>query len=448
MGDVRGSTDEVTVIGAGPSGLGAAFRLQQAGYRVRLLEVADKVGGRFTTLHRDGFIMDQGAQVIPSKHLRLLSIIEEAGMSDELVPGGTMLAFAREDGLNYLDTDHLLRDGLRLGQVSGRAKLALTKLAVDVIRAHRALSFEDLEAVAALDTESAGNYARRRLGTECYEYVIDAAMRGMLATPSDTISKVDLFYGLSKFIGVSFLALRNGNGSYGDTLARRFDVELGAMVHEVTDRGDRAAIRWTDASGMEHDEEAAGCVLAVPAPAAAAMHAGLDDWRRAFLGRVSYTTSVSVSAALSRPPRDVPASLIFLPRRVHDGLIGMVLDHNKAPGRAPAGKGLVSGYAITDWARELIDEDDQTISKHMLAAYDAILPGVSDDVEFTVVGRWRPTAMFGHPGYYREYRRFDELAALDGRVQLAGDYFMTSNVDTATRNGEVAARRLLRALGR
>jgi len=441
------SGEPVVVVGGGPSGLAAAFRLQEAGHPVRLLEAGPKVGGRFTTLERDGFIMDQGAQVIPSAHKRLLAIIDAAGMSDQLVAGGSVLAFAREHGLNYIDTDHLLRDGLRFRQVSGRAKLRLLRLAVDVARSNRTLSFDDLTKVAKIDTESAGSYARDKLGAENYEYIIDAAMRGMLATPADTISKVDLFYGLSKFIGVRFMALRGGNGSYSETLAKRFDIELGAQVTEVAEHGDHVSVTWTDATGQSHTDNALGCVLAVPAPVAANLHPGMDQWRRQFLTQVKYTTSVSLTAALSTPP-SVPASLIFVPRRVHSGLIGMVLDHNKAPGRAPAGKGLISGYAIDDWGKELIEEDDDVIEREMLAAYDSILPGVGNTVEFTVVGRWRPTAMYGYPGYYRDFQRFADLARQDRLVQLAGDYAMTSNVDTATRGGETAARRLINLAAR
>jgi oxygen-dependent protoporphyrinogen oxidase len=247
---------------------------------------------------------------------------------------------------------------------------------------------------------------------------------------------------------VKFVALRHGNGSYGDELARRFDVELGARVHEVTEHDDHVVATWTDREGRERIEQAAGCVLAVPSTSAARMHPGLDSWRTDFLDHVHYTISVSLTAALARPPKDVPASLIFIPRAVHSGLIGLVLDHNKAQGRVPAGKGLVSGYAEVDWARELIDEDDGVVEKRMLDAYDQVLPGLSGEVEFTIVRRWQPTAMYAYPGYYREYERFYALSRSDRRIQLAGDYFMTSNLDTATRGGETAARRLAATLRR
>ena len=38
-------TPEIAVVGAGPAGIAAAFRLQQAGYRVRVFEAESRVGG-------------------------------------------------------------------------------------------------------------------------------------------------------------------------------------------------------------------------------------------------------------------------------------------------------------------------------------------------------------------------------------------------------------------
>ena len=43
------TTRRIVVIGAGIAGLAAAFRLQQAGANVLVLEAADRPGGRMTT---------------------------------------------------------------------------------------------------------------------------------------------------------------------------------------------------------------------------------------------------------------------------------------------------------------------------------------------------------------------------------------------------------------
>lgn len=54
----------VVVIGAGISGLIAAYELERAGIKPILLEASDRVGGRVTTDEVDGFLLDRGFQVL------------------------------------------------------------------------------------------------------------------------------------------------------------------------------------------------------------------------------------------------------------------------------------------------------------------------------------------------------------------------------------------------
>ena len=54
----------VVVIGGGIAGLTAAFRLQQAGASILVLEAAGRPGGRLTTDTVDGYVIERGTQAI------------------------------------------------------------------------------------------------------------------------------------------------------------------------------------------------------------------------------------------------------------------------------------------------------------------------------------------------------------------------------------------------
>ncbi|GAA2428303.1 flavin monoamine oxidase family protein [Mycolicibacterium llatzerense] len=73
---------DVVIVGAGLSGLTAAYRLAQQGISVLVLEAGDRVGGR--TVNVDvgrGAVTDGGGQWIGALHTRMYALIKELGLS-------------------------------------------------------------------------------------------------------------------------------------------------------------------------------------------------------------------------------------------------------------------------------------------------------------------------------------------------------------------------------
>src|SRR5210317_1291893 len=60
--------EDIYIIGAGVSGLIAAYELEQAGYRPVIIEQSDEVGGRVKTLKEKGYALDLGFQVLLSAY--------------------------------------------------------------------------------------------------------------------------------------------------------------------------------------------------------------------------------------------------------------------------------------------------------------------------------------------------------------------------------------------
>ncbi len=60
--------ETIYIIGAGVSGLIAAYELEQEGYHPVIIEQTDEVGGRVKTIHEKGYALDLGFQVLLSAY--------------------------------------------------------------------------------------------------------------------------------------------------------------------------------------------------------------------------------------------------------------------------------------------------------------------------------------------------------------------------------------------
>lgn len=437
----------VAVVGSGASGCAAAFRLREAGYRVRLLERGAKPGGRMSTAKRDGFSIEEGPSGLTKGHRSILGIVEDAGLQDEMVTASSIVGIAdRGSDVHLLDAHHIVRDAIRTKLVSTKAKLALRKLVIDLLRYRKQIDVEDLSKLSAIDGMSAEQYARKRYGDEAFEKIIDPCVRPLVIGHSEELSAADLMQVFSAFMAnQDFWAFRDGMGSYPALLAPLFDTTLSAEVLDVTERAEAVDVRWRDADGAEHTETVAGVVLACDAQATERMHRGLDEERRTFLrDGVRFQPLVHVNVATSVPHTD--ACYIFPVASHHPRLVGLTFEHNKVPGRAPAGKGMVGIYPTPRWSDELFDSDDDVVAKSLVDEAEEILPGLGASVEFTHLARVTPAVMNSYPGYWTKMADFRRRSAGDKRIQLAGDYFCVSSVNAASAAGERAARDLVAAL--
>jgi oxygen-dependent protoporphyrinogen oxidase len=433
-------TDDVIVVGGGPSGLAAAHRLSRAGVPVRVLEATDRVGGKMLTSRRDGFVLDEGAFFLPTTHRTLLATAAEIGMAEEIVPGGFILGIVRDGVIHDLDGDHLVRSLIRTRLLSTRAQAELVKVLPELIRARRA-GYARMPELGRYDTGTLSAWSRSRLSPELQEYLAETVLRGIAATSGDTASRADFLAILALFGGAKLVNFRDGMGSYTDRLARDVKTEIGTEVTSVEGNGSGVTVTWTDQGGVEHVDHAAGCVVATPGQTTARILPGLDSWRRSFLDRVRNGKLILLKVGLSRRPRDVKSIYLLVPRASHPFLTGILFDHHKAPGRAPAGKGLLTVAALDSWSAEHWDDDDDQIRQAMLGGLEQILPGTTDYIEFADVHRWHEE--YTTVGFYRDLARFRELCGRDRRIQLAGDSQAFQNLESATISGQQAAQRLL-----
>lgn len=436
----------VFVVGAGPSGLAAAWRLRQQGFHPVVLDERDRVGGQLLTVKQDGFLMEAGTTILPAAYTSVMKLVEECGLSDELLPANSLMGFMRGEEMHLLRSNRLALDAARTRLLSLRSKLQAGRMALDAFRVRNDMSYEDLSLAGAIDTETPEQYAQRRgLSTELYDYLIDPIARGGAGVPGNRISVVEFFFLWQKVLGSKLYAFNEGYSQFPEALAAGLpDVRLNCEVKQVVETSGGVEITWTTPDG-DVTETGAGCVVSSMGNRVPGLVPQLAPDRAEFLAGLNYTSCISINLALSRRP-DTKASFVVVPRPVSEGLFAVILEHNKVAGRCPDDKGLATLFTVNEWAVEHMDLDDDRVLAAILPDAEKAIPGLGNDIEFVKVNRWNPVLVYSHPGLYRKLGAFHAARDRDSRIHLAGSYNSSGNVNTATVAGERAARELGAAL--
>jgi oxygen-dependent protoporphyrinogen oxidase len=439
----RSASGRAVVVGAGIAGLTSAFRLQQAGCDVVVLEATDDIGGKMSSIRLNWFTMNRAANILPSSYATIQGLARDVGLAHALGEIPAVLGVLRDGRVREVRASgaRMALDGLRTDLLSWRSKLLMRRLVWDAVRMRGSLSYANLGAAAPFDTETVAEYCRRRLNPELEEYLVEPLIRGLFTSNADRVSVVDLFFTLVNLVGSGFMGYPGGIDFLCRALADRVEVRTGSRVTLVEDHGAGVRVSYEDGTGA-HELDAEGCVLAVSGTLVTSLYPQLDPVQAKILDEhLEYCVTYTGHFGLSTRP--VGSSLVIpVPKSEDEGLCVVTFDHNSSPGSAPPGKGLVSGYWLHEWSLARRHLDDEQLTAQMLVAMEKVVPGITRSVEATHIARWDPAVLRSYPGMYRW---IGELAArMDGgsRVQLAGDYLSASSTNGCALSGEMAADRL------
>ena len=446
--------NDVVIIGAGISGLAAAWELRTRGLRPLVLEQTGRAGGVITTEHVDGFVIDAGPDSILVQKPAAMELCRELGLGDRLFPTTPpRTAFVVRNGkLLELPEASFLGIPTKVGpfitsplfSIAGKLRMGSELLRPRGPRAD----------------ESIGSFIRRRFGQEAVDYLAEPLLAGIHAGDVNELSIHSLFprlvaleqshgsvlRGLSaamanapKSANGAFVSLPRGLGEFADALAAALGPDtfrFNTRVVQISGASPYKLTLDTDASIY-----ARRVIVTVPAWAVAPMLNSLDTLLARSCAEIPYASSATIFFGLRRDQIAHPmnGSGFVVPRVERRALMAGTWVTSKWPHRAPDGRALLRGFVGGATNPGILDRSDVALAA---AAFDELkgLLGISGEPALTRVFRWpraTPQYTVGHAARLRQIE--ERLARLPGLFVTGSGYRGTGLPDCISDARAVAA---------
>jgi oxygen-dependent protoporphyrinogen oxidase len=451
---------DVLIVGAGISGLVCAWRLQNAGVRVAVVEASGRPGGAIGTRREEGVLVEAGPNSMLETTPRIGELVQALGLQAErLEPGpeAKKRFILRGGRVQPVPTS----PGAFLGTslFSWGAKLALAR--------------EPFVGPGPADREeSVADFVRRRLGQEFLDYAINPFVSGVYAGDPEKLSvraafprlvELEQRYGgliRGQIMGArerkrnaekskntaSMMTFRSGMQAMTDALAANLETFVPAAPIVALERG-HGGFRATATDGRAF--EAAGVVLATPAYAARPLIAALAPAAAQALGEMIYPPVASVVSAYRR--EDVSHPLdgfgFLVPEKEKRRILGTIFSSSLFPGRGPDGMVVLTTFVGGMRQPDLGRAPEEEITALVQAENSALL-GAPPRAQIVRLTRWAqaiPQYSLGH---------LDRVAATDAaQAALPGLHFCANwrggiSVGDCIKSGFATAERIAADLGR
>ncbi len=430
----------VVIVGGGPGGLSAAFRLKKnPNVSVAVLEKEAEPGGRVKSMDLpQGFAADRSAQSYARNYTNTLALFRELHIENHLDPVDERKFFAlfRDGAMQPLPTglgSFLATRTLTLGE-----KACLALFGVSAILRSRRGGMVNPGLYAAQDRVSLSGYSVRAFGQKSTDEIVRAGVSMLMAD----LEEVSLAFAYSLFplMMSPHMVLRHGNGTFTAALAAECgDVRLQDAAASVRIRDRRVLGVETEKGGFL---EADHVVVATRARQAAEVLGGLGEEERAFLAEIPYSTCLQVVFGAPRPY--LPCWGMFFPPAAGTFIASLTEESFKSPGRAPAGHGLTQAFITGKSARDMMDESDDAIVEKTHQEVLRLFPDYPGERLFGRVVRQREAMVIPYPGFYGRMREFRSKATAVRGLHLVGDYVSNPVIEASVTLAERAAAEILR----
>ncbi|MEW6532467.1 MAG: FAD-dependent oxidoreductase [Thermodesulfobacteriota bacterium] len=434
---------KIAIVGAGISGLAAAYELKNKGLKPVVFEKESFVGGRMSSETVDGFVIDKAAYTFPEFHVNLTRLLDRLGMRETLLlTPGTSSTFA--GGKEYQIKIGSPSDFLRYRLLSLKAKKDMVKLFLYAQWLGKALNLiEPTDETFELEKESAADYVLKNYGEEILEHIAYPIFCEIFLGEPETNSKAAFLATIKNLMRFKIFSFVHGMGMLPERLRNQLDVKLETPVKKVS-RTSHGCFEVHVGSDHPESIKFDAVILAVPATTVPDVLEGLPSSFDSGLRGICYSPSIVVALALDASYPDM-ALISNMSRRDYRTIGTLVCDRLKGGQRVPAGKELVTAILSEQASRKFLDRSDEELLAGVLTEADKVLPGLANKLMFSRAYRWEHGAVQLPPGMLaRQHALRRALEEEFDDLYIASDGLYKSSLEVSFLTGVRAAHHVAR----
>nr|GMC46283.1 protoporphyrinogen oxidase, mitochondrial [Ipomoea batatas] len=174
------SSKRVAVVGAGVSGLAAAYKLKLHGFNVTVLEADGRAGGKLRSVCQDGLIWDEGANTMTESETEVRFLLDSLGIREK-----------QQSPLSQ-NKRYIVRNGTPVLLPSNPIQLVTSSILSTGSKLHLLMEpflWKNKKLQKESDThESVGQFFQRHFGKEVVDYLVDPFVAGTAAADPESLS--------------------------------------------------------------------------------------------------------------------------------------------------------------------------------------------------------------------------------------------------------------------
>ncbi|MDR1477434.1 MAG: protoporphyrinogen oxidase [Planctomycetaceae bacterium] len=476
----------VAIIGAGISGLSAAYRLNQldSEIEITIFDRRDRVGGVLNTVERDGYEIELSADNFISTLPWGIKLCEELGIADRLVQTNSLY---RRTYVVRKGNLHLLPDGFLMMAPTKLYPMVVTPILSPFGKLRAGL---ELFMPARRDNtdESMSEFVRRRFGREVFERLVEPLVSGVYAADMDKLSVLatlprfremerdhgSLIWAMQKQLAANrsaklaeqsgaryslFVTLRGGLLSICNAIVSKLradSIKLGNAVESASLRNDGKWLLRTETATTQENlasSETSGnkqvydaVIFACSSYEAANLLSGVLPEISLSLSKIEHEGTAIVTFAFDSEQIKQPITgMGFVVPKVENSMIlAGSFSSLKYPHRAPEGKQLIRIFAGGARNPSSAEMGDSELVPILFSELKRIIR-IEGEPLFNVVAHWARTMPQYYVGHRELVKNIEQLSSNQPSFAMAGNAFHGIGIPNCIRSGFDAAEKIYRS---